>query len=98
MAISTINMSGIGARALVTLPYTATSDGLVFVRAESVSDSGYAYLYLDIDGVSYNGIRTIFPANGGAMTSMMLLKKGEKLQETYKIKIDNYRVYFTPLG
>lgn len=87
-----------GERQVITLPFTAPTDGIVqvYVITNQVS-GGYAGLYIKC-GASLNYGYSIanLPALGGTVTGSFLAKAGETITNEYSANINSVHFYFIP--
>ena len=98
MATSTIKRKSFGARQVITLPFTAPSDGVIQVYGSTSQVSGgYSSLYIKC-GSSLNFGFSLSNVNalGGAFTGNFHVKMGEQVKQEYRSNINTYTCYFIP--
>lgn len=95
---STIKKNGFGERQLITLPFTAPSDGVIHVYGSMDQVSGgYSSLYIKCgSSLNYGFCLTGVNALGGAFTGNFLVKMGEQVKQEYMSNISRYTCYFIP--
>lgn len=98
--LSTLNskVAVFGTRTVATLPFTASSDGViqVYVSTSQVS-GGYATLYLRCgSAINYGFCVSNISALGGSNTGFFFIKKGETVTQDYRSNIGSYTCYFLP--
>lgn len=98
MATSKIKRKGFGARQLITLPFTAPSDGVVHIYgATSQVSGGISTLYIQCgSSANYGFAISNISASGGAFTGDFIVKAGEEVKATYSHYIGSYSCYFIP--
>lgn len=98
MATSKIKRNGFGERQVITLPFTAQSDGVVHIYgATSQVSGGYSSLYIRCGsspdfGFALSNVNAL----GGAFTGGFLVKMGEQVKQEYRSNISSYTCYFIP--
>lgn len=98
MATSTIKRNGFGERQVITLPYTAPSDGIIHIygTTEQVS-GGYSSLYIKCGSfLNYGFALSNVNALGGAFTGDFIVRMGEEVKKEYMTNISRYTCYFIP--
>lgn len=78
------------ARQAISLPFTPTRDGIVFVRVKP-SSSATAYYYIAEDGTNYANVIALSGANG---TVTMPVSIGKQYTNTYSSGVDSVNMYF----
>ena len=92
MASSVFNkIPTIGSATLITLPYTAPSDGFVHLRLNPSTTSGGSA------SISANGITaSVNTTTGSAQSTLIPVKKGDSV--IHRASTHSYEVYFIPLA
>ena len=88
-----------GNRQSITLPFTASTDGIVQVYAVTNQVSGgYAALYINCGASrNYGYCVSNMPALGGAVSGSFFAKAGETITNEYSANIGSVYFYFIPL-
>ena len=98
MATSTIKRNGFGERQVITLPFTAPSDGVVHIYGSTSQVSGgYSSLYIKCDSsLNYGFALSNVNALGGSFTGDFIVRMGEQVKQDYRSNINSYNCYFIP--
>lgn len=98
MATSIIKKNGFGERQVITLPFTAPSDGVIHVYgATDQVSGGYSSLYIKCgSSLNYGFALSNVNALGGAFTGDFIVRMGEQVKQEYRSNISRYTCYFIP--
>lgn len=83
---------------MITLPYTAPSDGVIQVYGDtSQVPGGYSTLYIKCgSSINFGFALSNVNALGGAFTGDFIVRMGEQVKQDYRSNISSYTCYFIP--